>query len=188
MIKERIYMKKNIIQYSLIAFMLIIVLLIYPIMLFMFDIADTMQLSEIEMTITHSAVILAITGVVVFLFKSKISEHCKPMTTFVALSLSAVCSLGLWALFNIMIFSAFGETNQHPIRYPATMMIAPVSLVLFIILICVYGFLRKKKFFCIGTLIDAIVAIVYIWPFFLILGITDGIISDWLAAYYDKIG
>ncbi len=181
-------MRKCKIQYSLIAFMLIFVLLIYPLVVVIFEPMDSKMISTAGMVITHSAVIIVITSVFVFFFKSKILKHGTPLTTLIALGLSAVGSLGLWALFNMTVFAAFGEIDQHPIRYPATMIVAPLSLVLFIALIYMYAFLRKKKFFCIGTLIDAIIAIIYVWPFFLVLGMTDGIISDWLAAYYDRLG
>ena len=63
-----------------------------------------------------------------------------------------------------------------------------MAVILFIVFMFIYVKMRHSKPSKIGVAMDVLLAFVYIIPFFYTYLNLHIHISDWLAAYYDKVG
>lgn len=169
----------------------IILLMIWSLFPFIAKISGIDAYSNISM-IRASMLIFSIAffvlSILLHIFRKQMEEYCSLRTTCLSILISAVGSLGLYAAFIFYLTFFLGSVREHPIVYNVGRVVIPLSFLLFCILLVVYILVRRKKIFSIGTVIDIIISIIFIIPFWSIYAFIQISISDYLAIYYDKIG
>ncbi len=113
---------------------------------------------------------LIITALFCLVLKKTVTRHCTVKTSLVSVSLSLTGDLGIICFFIWMSMAAFGEFSQHPIMYPFSVCVGMLSLMLFLALIAVYLYIRRKRPSVIGFVIDVFTAIIYMPAAFTVIG------------------
>ena len=93
-------------------------------------------------------------------------------TRLSALGISATCALGVFGFSLFALCHIMTSPAKHPIMYPVSLTLMALSIILFLMLICLYIFLRVKKGSMLGVIIDVTLALVYSPAFFFIYLLT----------------
>ena len=87
-------------------------------------------------------------------FPSFVQKNFSVKTTALALGISATGCLGLWCVLECLAILAFASPSEHPIAYPASIIVGVLSLILFIILFALYCKARKGEVKILGAVLD----------------------------------
>ncbi len=178
-------MKKSVIMFLSIGITLIVLSVFYVYIAGLFN-CDRESLNSEQLIIRLWGVMLVLSATVMHLFKKYMSENLRPITGILALMMSATVSMAIYSYGVQWAISMFGD--KRPFANPISFILLIISVTLFIILLSIYYFVRKKKSINTETLIDIVIVFAYLIPFFLTYALIHSILSDWLAVYYQNIG
>ncbi len=122
---------------------------------------------------------LILLGAIMQIFKKYMSENLKPITAIISLMISATVSMGVYSFMLQWTIGALSG-GKRPVANPASAVALIVSVVLFIVLILSYFIVRKIKAINTETLIDIVIFLAYLVPFFFTYSAIHSIISEWL--------
>lgn len=110
-------------------------------------------------------------GLAGLLFPEQIHGKCGLKTSVVALSISAIVSLGLYCVN--LFFSCYFLTDpsEHPIRLPASVILGAVCLLIFMGLLYIYRKRREKNMSKSGITLDFMLMLSYLPVFWCVSGI-----------------
>ena len=94
---------------------------------------------------------------------------CSLKTTAVSLGIALTVAAGLYCLLTWFVISATHGRKMYPIAYPASVIGGMLAFYIFIGLLAVYYFLRKRNFSVKGLLIDMATCIVFVPVFYIVL-------------------
>ena len=97
---------------------------------------------------------LVLTSLFCLIFPNFVRENFSVKTTALALGISATGCLGLWCVLECLAILAFASPSEHPIAYPASIIVGVLSLILFIILFALYCKARKGEVKILGAVLD----------------------------------
>lgn len=112
------------------------------------------------------------------LFPKVVKTHCRIDTSAIAVGLSATGVLGSICVFLWFTMVAFGELSNHPVRYPASILLGVLCFVAFVILAALYFKARKKNWSIKGFAIDVITGIINLPVFFFVFGYLYNLIQN----------
>lgn len=120
---------------------------------------------EICVTLVALGIPLVLTSLFCLIFPNFVRENFSIKTTALALGISATGCLGLWCVLECLAILAFASPSEHPIAYPASIIVGVLSLILFIILFALYCKARKGEVKIVGIILDVLTGALFL-PFF----------------------
>lgn len=93
-------------------------------------------------------------------------KNCTWKTSVIALGLSAAVSLGICCVLLYLASVAFGEVHKHPIAHPMSIAVGLISFFMVILLFCLYVKQRSERPSVKGVVLDVLLALVCLVPFF----------------------
>ena len=104
--------------------------------------------------LTSFGIPLLLISLFCLIFPSFVQKNFSVKTTALALGISATGCLGLWCVLECLAILAFASPSEHPIAYPASIIVGVLSLILFIILFALYCKARKGETRILGVVFD----------------------------------
>ena len=126
------------------------------------------KLYRIDLVMLSVGTALVLTAVVCALLRRNIQSLCSVKTTTLALLISADTAFGIYCVLSFLSCFFLSNPNRHPIRFPVSILLGSLSLVLLIWLLTLYGKARKETPHIKGILIDVLLLCIYTVPFFMI--------------------
>lgn len=113
----------------------------------------------------HIALAAALISLIIMLFPDAVKEGCTIKTSAFSLCLSAVTGLGLFCVLDVLSIVFLSHPDDHPVRYPASIIAGIILLLVFAALIVFYILQRKKAPSKKGVVIDIACALISVIPF-----------------------
>ncbi len=115
------------------------------------------------------------------LFSKTVKTHCTLHTTAISLGLSATGALGLVCVYSWLVIVSFGKMAEHPVAYPASILLGLLCLVVFILLLYFYFVKRCHAWTTKGFVIDVLTVLVYLPTWFF----TFGYLYEWIRVFIE---
>ncbi len=116
-------------------------------------------------------------GLFCLLFSKAVKEHCALKTSGIALSLSACASLFFYCALLFASCFIMTSPDKHPVILPLSILVGALAVVAFVLLLTVYVKSRAQKTSAKGVLIDILLFLSYLLPFFLVFDFVRNLIA-----------
>lgn len=121
----------------------------------------THYLHGFPLCLTLLGAAMMLTSLPAVFFINAFQRSCSIKTAAITLCLSIVGRLGLTCAFYLLMIGSLSSPSKHPVGYPLSTTAGALSLVTFILLVCVYFSVRSKKPSILGFVYDVIASIVF---------------------------
>ena len=123
---------------------------------------------------------IIICSIFCLIFIKSISNECSVKTSIVSIGISAVISLEIYCILAYISCFFLTSPDRHPIRYPASIIVAGICLIAYVLLLWLYFRHRKSNMSASGVIIDIAFTAMYIVPMFLAYAFIHNTISSFL--------
>ncbi len=121
-----------------------------------------------------AALILA---VFCLIFRKKVQKHCRGRISGISAAISAMGSAGLYCILIWFSIVAFGEMQNYPVAYPASILGGTICFFLCIALLFWYVRERQKRFSLVGVLLDILLCVLLFVPMFLVWNFLSNLVQ-----------
>ena len=122
-------------------------------------------------------------GIFYLIFTKFVKQNCTLKTSVTTLGISVSLCLGMYCFFAFIICYYDGTPARNPIAHSASIVFGILSFVAFVGLSILYVFLRKKKMSVKGIIIEFLLTVIYVIPFFLTFSCIHEILSDLIRRF-----
>lgn len=116
-------------------------------------------------------------GLFCLLFSKAVKEHCTLKTSGMALSLSVCASLLFYSFLLFASCFIMTSPDKHPVTLPLSIVVGVVAVVAFAFLFAFYVKLRTERPSTKGVLIDILLFLSYLLPFFFVFDFVRNLIA-----------